>query len=81
MDQLRRAGRSVKWNISWGLSGKIQIMGHPWPSRGDHSNKKIKGEREKKSKKWGFSGIKGTVREHAQVFEVIFGHCPMILIL
>lgn len=46
MDQLRRAGRSVKWNISWGLSGKIQIMGHPWPSRGDHSNKKInKGEK------------------------------------
>ena len=61
MDQLRRAGRSVKWNISRGLSGKIQIMGHPWPSRVDHSKKNLKGK-EKKSKKWGFSGIKGTVR-------------------
>ena len=80
MDQLRRAGRSVKWNISRGLSGKILIMGHPWPSRVDHSKKKIKGEREK-SKKWGFSGIKGTVGGRSKVFEVIFGHCPMILIL
>ena len=37
MDQLRRAGRSVKWNISRGLSWKNLIMGHPWPSRGNIS--------------------------------------------
>ena len=55
MDQLRRAGRSVKWNISRGLSGKIQIMGHPWPSRGDHSKKKLKGK-EKKLKNGDFQG-------------------------
>ena len=42
--------------------------------------KKIKGEREK-IKKWGFSGIKGTVRGRSKVFEAIFGHCPIILIL
>ena len=42
--------------------------------------KKLKGK-EKKIKKWGFSGIKGTVRGRSKVFEVIFGHCPMILLL
>ena len=56
MDQLRRAGRSVKWNISRGLSGKILIIGHPWPSRGDHSKKKIERERERKVKNGDFQG-------------------------
>ena len=56
MDQLRRAGRSVKWNISRGLSGKILIMGHPWPSRNDHSKKKKLKGKEKKVKNGDFQG-------------------------
>ena len=47
--------------------GAIQIMGvihGPQGSlRGDHSKKKLK---EKKSKKWEFLGIKGTVRDRSK---------------